>query len=188
MNVDQVVARWAAEEAAACARLIAPGVATPEQLAGLSGMAFFQGISEGRLPPPPIGETLDFVAIDIQPGSVVFQGRPKRRHYNPLGTVHGGWFATLLDTAVGCAVHSTLPAGKGFTTLELSVKMVRALTDRVPMVRAEGKIVHAGRQVASAEGRIVGPDGKLYAHATTTCLIFDFPSAGGEAKRDEQGK
>jgi uncharacterized protein (TIGR00369 family) len=105
----------------------------------------------------------------------VFQGRPQRRHYNPLGTVHGGWFATLLDSAVGCAIHATLPAGKGYTTLELKVNMVRPLNDGVPLVRAEGKVIHAGRQVATAEGRIVGPDGKLYAHATTTCLIFDHP-------------
>lgn len=173
MNVDQVVANWIAEEEEACAHLIAPDIATKEQLADLSGMEFFEGIRAGKLPPAPIGETLDFVAIRIKPGSVVFQGRPQRRHYNPLGTVHGGWFATLLDTAVGCAVHSTLQAGKGFTTLELKVNMVRALTDRVPVIRAEGKLVHAGRQVATAEGRIVGPDGKLYAHATTTCLIFD---------------
>jgi uncharacterized protein (TIGR00369 family) len=103
----------------------------------------------------------------------VFQGRPNRRHYNPMGTVHGGWFATLLDSAVGCAIHTTLPAGKGYTTLELKVNMVRPLNDSVPLVRAEGKVIHAGRQVATAEGRIVGPDGKLYAHATTTCLIFD---------------
>ncbi|WPC67203.1 PaaI family thioesterase [Rhodoferax ferrireducens] len=173
MNVDQVVANWMAEEEEACAHLIAPDIATKEQLADLSGMEFFEGIRAGKLPPAPIGETLGFVAIRIEPGSVVFQGRPHRRHYNPLGTVHGGWFATLLDTAVGCAVHSTLQAGKGFTTLELKVNMVRALTDRVPLIRAIGKLVHAGRQVATAEGRIVGPDGKLYAHATTTCLIFD---------------
>lgn len=93
-----------------------------------------------------------------------------------MGAVHGGWFATLLDSAVGCAIHTTLPAGKGYTTLELKVNMVRPLNDSVPLVRAEGKVIHAGHQVATAEGRLVGPDGKLYAHATTTCLIFD-PSA-----------
>ena len=113
--------------------------------------------------------------MHIEPGHAVFQGRPQPRHYNPLGTVHGGWFATLLDSAVGCAVHSSLPAGKGYTTLELKVNIVRALTDQVPLVRAEGTVVHGGRQVATAEGRLVGPDGKLYAHATTTCLIFDQP-------------
>jgi uncharacterized protein (TIGR00369 family) len=90
-----------------------------------------------------------------------------------MGTVHGGWFATMLDTAMGCAVHSTLPAGKAYTTLELKLNLVRALTDAVPLVRAEGRLVHGGRQVATAEGRLVGPDGKLYAHASTTCLVFD---------------
>jgi uncharacterized protein (TIGR00369 family) len=87
--------------------------------------------------------------------------------------VHGGWFATLLDSALGCAVHSALPAGKGYTTLELKVNIVRALTDAVPLVRAEGKLIHLGRQMATSEARLVGPDGKLYAHGTTTCLVFD---------------
>lgn len=103
----------------------------------------------------------------------MFQGRPRLEHYNPLGSVHGGWFATLLDSAVACAVHSTLPAGKAYTTLELKMNIVRALTDRVPLVRAEGRVVHAGRQVATAEGRLVGPDATLYAHASTTYLVFD---------------
>jgi uncharacterized protein (TIGR00369 family) len=109
----------------------------------------------------------------MERGLAVFQGRPQRKHYNPLGSVHGGWFAALLDSAVGCAVHSTLPAGKGYTTLELKLNFVRPLTDAVPLVRAEGKVLHVGRQVATAEGRLEGPDGKLFAHATTTCLIFD---------------
>ncbi|WP_335740032.1 MULTISPECIES: PaaI family thioesterase [unclassified Pseudomonas] len=90
-----------------------------------------------------------------------------------MGTVHGGWYATILDSAVGCAIHTTLPAGKAYTTLELKVNRVRALTADVAVVRAEGKVIQVGRQVAIAEGRIIGPDGKLYAHATTTCLIFD---------------
>jgi uncharacterized protein (TIGR00369 family) len=111
----------------------------------------------------------------METGIAVFQGRPQLKHYNPLGSVHGGWFATLLDSALGCAVHSTLPAGKAYTTLELKVNIVRALTDAVPFVRAEGRVIHLGRQVATAEARLIGPDGKLYAHATTTCLIFDQP-------------
>ncbi|CAN0621686.1 Uncharacterized domain 1-containing protein [Burkholderia multivorans] len=177
MKVEQVIARWDVEENAVRARLLPPDVAPREQVAGRTGMEVFEAIFAGDLPPAPIGDTLDFVPIHMEPGVAVFQGRPQRRHYNPLGTVHGGWFATLLDSAVGCAVHSTLPAGKGFTTLELKVNMVRALNDRIPVVRAEGKVIHEGRQVATAEGRIVGPDGKLYAHATTTCLIFDLPAA-----------
>ena len=176
MEVDQIVARWDAEEKSVRARLLAANAAPQEQIAGRSGMEVFEAIFAGELPPAPIGETLDFVPIHMEPGAAIFQGRPQRRHYNPLGTVHGGWFATLLDSAVGCAVHSTLPAGKGYTTLELKVNMVRPLNDRVPVVRAEGKVIHAGRKVATAEGRIIGPDGKLYAHATTTCLIFDHPA------------
>lgn len=175
MEAEEITARWRTEEKAVRARLGAPGVASVDEVASKSGMEVFEAIFAGALPQPPIGDTLDFVPIHMAPGEAVFQGRPQRRHYNPLGSVHGGWFATLLDSAVGCAVHATLPAGKGFTTLELKVNMVRPLNDRVPLVRAEGKVIHAGRQVATAEGRIVGPDGKLYAHATTTCLIFDVP-------------
>ena len=185
MNVQQVVARWDAEERAVRVRLRDADAAPQEQIAGRTGMEMFDAIFAGELPPAPIGDTLDFVPIHIEPGAAVFQGRPQRRHYNPLGTVHGGWFATLLDSAVGCAVHSTLPAGKGFTTLELKINMVRPLNDRVPLVRAEGKVIHAGRQVATAEGRIVGPDGKLYAHATTTCLIFDHPATTRESSHGQ---
>jgi uncharacterized protein (TIGR00369 family) len=178
MDVDQIVAGWEADEARVRTRLSAPDAEPKGQAFGRSGMEMFEAIFSGELPPAPIGGTLDFVPIHMEPGAAIFQGRPQRTHYNPLGTVHGGWFATLLDSAVGCAVHSTLPAGKGYTTLELKVNMVRPLTDAVPLVRAEGKVIHAGRQVATAEGRIVGPDGKLYAHATTTCLIFEHSAAG----------
>jgi uncharacterized protein (TIGR00369 family) len=171
---SETVERWQAEEAAVRARL-APtaGYARPEQVSGLTGLETLEAIFAGELPRPPIGDTLDFVPIRVEQGLAVFQGRPQRKHYNPLGTVHGGWLAALLDSAVGCAVHSTLPAGKGYTTLELKLNFVRALTEDVPLVRAEGKLVHGGRQVATAEGRLVGPDEKLYAHASTTCLIFD---------------
>lgn len=178
MDIDQVVARWEADEKRVRARWSATDAEPKAQLFGLSGMQMFEAIFSGALPPAPMGDTLGFVPIHMEPGTAVFQGRPQRQHYNPLGTVHGGWFATLLDSAVGCAVHSTLPAGKGYTTLELKVNMVRSLNDGVPLVRAEGKVIHAGRQVATAEGRLVGPDGKLYAHATTTCLIFEHPAAG----------
>lgn len=176
MEIEEVVARWNAEEEAVRSRLGTPGVASADDGADKSGMEVFQAIFAGELPQPPMGDTLNFVPIRMSPGEAVFQGRPQQRHYNPLGTVHGGWFATLLDSALGCAIHASLPAGKGFTTLELKVNMVRPLNDSVPLVRAEGKVIHAGRQVATAEGRIVGPDGKLYAHATTTCLIFNHPS------------
>lgn len=178
MQVDGVVARWEADEARVRARQSPPDMEPKGEVFGRSGMAMFEAIFSGELPPPPISETADILAIHIEPGIAVFQGRPNRRHYNPLGTVHGGWFATLLDSAVGCAVHSTLPAGKGYTTLELKVNMLRALNAQVPLVRAEGKLIHAGRLVAVAEGQIVGPDGRVYAHATTTCLIFDHMARG----------
>lgn len=173
MPSDQVLARWMEDERAVRSRLLAPGVAPRGRVFGMTGMEVFEAIFAGILPPAPIGDALDFIPVQMQPGVAIFQGKPQLRHYNPLGTVHGGWFCTLLDSAVGCAVHTTLPAGKGYTTLELKVNMLRPLTDAVPLVRAEGKVIHAGRQVATAEGRIVGPDGKLYAHATTTCMVFD---------------
>ncbi len=169
---DQILSSWREKEVAVRARLLSPGIAPPGQVFGMTGMEVFEAIFAGKLPPAPIGDSLDFIPVHMEPSVAIFQGKPQLRHYNPLGTVHGGWFCTLLDSAVGCAVHTTLPAGKGYTTLELKVNMLRPLTDAVPLVRAEGKVIHAGRQVATAEGRIVGPDGKLYAHATTTCMIF----------------
>lgn len=179
MEFEDVVAQWLAEEEAVRARMRAPGVAPREQFAGRTGLEVFEAMFAGELPPAPMGGTLGFVPIRMERGLAIFQGRPGPEHYNPLGTVHGGWFAALLDSAVGCAVHSTLPAGKGYTTLELKVNIVRPLTDAMPRVRAEGRVVHAGRQVATADGKIIGPDGKLYAHASTTCLVFDHPAAGG---------
>lgn len=172
MSVNQTLAEWKAKEAAVRKHL---GISAPlprEKIVGMSGMQVFEAIFSGELPSPPIGETLDFIPIHMEHGIAIFQGKPQPRHYNPMGTVHGGWYCTLLDSALGCAVHTTLPAGKGYTTLEVKVNMVRALTDAVELVRAEGKVIHIGRQVATAEGRIVDADGKVYGHATTTCMIF----------------
>jgi len=177
MDPEETLARWRVEEAAVRARLLsAPGVASPAQVAGRSGLQIFQALLAGEIAPPPMAVTLHFTLLRIESGFAVFQGQPGFSYYNPMGTVHGGWFATMLDTAMGCAVHSTLPAGKAYTTLELKLNLVRALTDAVPLVRAEGRLVHGGRQVATAEGRLVGPDRKLYAHASTTCLVFDLAS------------
>lgn len=172
-SVEETLARWRADETRVRANIREFGVARPEQVAGLSGLQVFEAMFDGRIPAPPIGDTLGFVPVRIEHGYAVFQGAPKFAHYNPLGTVHGGWFATLLDSAVACAVHATLPVGKAYTTVELKTNIVRALTDRVPLVRAEGRVVHAGNQLATAEGRLFGPDGRLYAHASTTCLVFD---------------
>jgi len=177
MDVTQVLTAWESEEQAVRARLRPTDAPPPAvNVPGMSGMEILKAIFAGELPAPPMGQTLDFVPIRMEPGLAVFQGRPRRQHYNPMGTIHGGWFATLLDSAVGSAVHTTLPAGKGYTTLEIKVNLVRPLTASVPLVRAEGKVIHTGRRVATAEGRIIGPDGKLYAHATTTCMIFEHPA------------
>jgi uncharacterized protein (TIGR00369 family) len=170
---DAVLAQWRADEAAVRARSPVWGVARPEQVAGKSGIQVFGMMFDGTLPMPPIGETLDFLPVLIEPGRAIFQGTPQFRHYNPMGTVHGGWFATLLDSALGCCIHSSLAAGKAYTTVELKINIVRALTERVPLVRAEGKIIHLGGRTATADGRLYGHDGRLYAHASTTCFVFD---------------
>jgi uncharacterized protein (TIGR00369 family) len=162
MTAEETLARWRADEAAVRAKFVGEtGIARPDQVHGRTGMELFDAIFAGELPRPPMGDTLDFILILVEVGRAVFQGRPQVRHYNPMGTVHGGWFATLLDSAMGVAVHSTLPAGQAYTTLELKLNIVRALTDAVPLVRAEGKLVHPGRQVATAEG--------LYVHVTERC-------------------
>ena len=171
---------WLADEARVLTRLNAgagPGVARPDQLAGKTGLQMMQAMLDGELPYAEIAQTLDFLLIDVGPGRAVFQGTPLQRHFNPMGSVLGGWFATLLDSALGCAVHTLMPPGRGYTTAELGVNMVKAITPKVQRVRAIGTVIHAGRQLATAEARLVGPDGTLFAHATTTCLVFDLPTA-----------
>lgn len=144
-----------------------------EQVAHLSGLQLMQGLLAGHYPAPPISHTLDFLLVEVGEGHAVFQGEPLWHHYNPLGTVHGGWFATLLDSALGCAVHSTMKPGESYTTLEVKLNLVRALKDGAPKrVRAIGRVRHRGRQMATAEADLIGPDGKLYAHASTSCLVF----------------
>ena len=168
--------RWLAQEREQVAifdRGPGPGVSTPEQVAGRTGLEMLQAMLRGELPYPPIARTLAFQLMEAEAGRAVFQGTPGPEHFNPMGGIHGGWYATLLDSAMGCAVHTKMPAGRGYTTAELSINIVRAIGPKVQRVRAEGKVLHAGRQLATAEGRLYGPDGTLYAHATTTCLVFD---------------
>ncbi|MES2321547.1 MAG: PaaI family thioesterase [Pseudomonadota bacterium] len=166
-------AQWIAEAEAMRAKLQEAGVAGRDALRSRSGMEFLNGIGSGALPPAPIAELLGITPISVEPGLTIFQATPSLAHYNPSGVVHGGFAATLLDTAVGCAIHSLLPAGKGYTTLELKVNYIRAMTDKTGPVRAEAKVVNLGGQVGIAEGRITDANGKLYAFATTTCLVFD---------------
>jgi len=149
------------------------GVATPEQVAGRTGLEVMEAMLNGELPAAPFARTLDFLLVEIGPGRALFQGAPGPAHLNPLGTIHGGWYATLLDSALGCAVQTMMPVGRAYTTAELGVNLVKAIPRHVQRVRAEGKVVHCGRQLATAEARLFGPDGTLYAHATTTCLVFE---------------
>jgi len=167
---------WLAQEREVAQRLAAGvgcGVATPEQVAGRSGLELMQAMLRGELPYAPIARTLDFQLIEVDEGRAVFQGTPGPAHLNPMGTVHGGWYATLLDSALGCAVHTKMPPGRAYTTAELGVNLVKAIGTKVQRVRAEGRVLHSGRQLATAEARLFGPDGTLYAHATTTCLVFE---------------
>jgi uncharacterized protein (TIGR00369 family) len=150
-----------------------PGVVPAQEARGMTGLAIMQALLEGRFPYAPIAETLDFFLVEVDKGKATFQGTPQAKHLNPMGTVHGGWYATLLDSAVGCAVQTMLEPGFGYTTAELSVNLVRgARLDGGPL-RAIGTVLHCGRQLATAEGKIVDAQGRLYAHATTTCLVFE---------------
>ena len=139
---------------------------------GLSGLEYLQKIIAGELPRPPISALMNFGISELSEGRAVFTVEPAEYHYNPIGVVHGGLAATLLDSAMGCAIHSTLPAGAGYTTLEIKVNYIRAMTAETGSLRCEAKVIHVGDRTATAEGRVVDEGGKLYAHATTTCIIF----------------
>jgi uncharacterized protein (TIGR00369 family) len=168
---------WLAEEAAVAARLNAgpgPGFARPEQIAGMNGLQQMQAMLRGELPYAAIAKTLDFTLLEVSEGRAVFQGTPGPAHLNPMGGIHGGWYATILDSALGCAVHTMMPVGRAYTTAELGMNLVKAIhPTKTGRVRAIGTVIHCGRQLATAEARIVGVDGTLYAHATTTCLVFE---------------
>ena len=167
-----VAIQWREDEIAARATITETGIIDREKMRTMSGLEVFAAIRRGELPAPPMGGLLGFVVIEFERGRVVFQGTPRLEHYNPLGVVHGGYAATLLDSCVGCAVQTMLPAGKGYTTLELKVNFIRAMTDKTGPVRAEGKVISVGNQAGVAEGRLTDASGRLLAFATTTCLIF----------------
>ena len=176
MTTDPILEQWLAEEVIILKGLEigrGAGVAHPTEVMNLSGLEMMQYMLQGRLPYPAMGKTLDFQLFQIEDGRAIFQGAPSELHLNPMGTTHGGWFASILDSAMGCAVHSKMPVGRAYTTAELSVNLVRAITPKVKRLRAIGTVVHCGRQLATTEGRLIGPDGTLYAHATSTCLVFD---------------
>ena len=155
-----------------------PGVGAALALE-LNGLDYLRGIADGCIPAPPIATLLGLGIAEVEPGRVTFSLDVGEHLYNPIGSVHGGVFCTLLDSAMACAVHSTLGPGQAYTTLELKVNLVKPLTVHTPRVVATGQLLSAGRRVATASGQITGPDGTLYAHATTTCLIIDTRQGGG---------
>jgi uncharacterized protein (TIGR00369 family) len=149
-------------------------IASASHGAGLSGIEYLNAIAAGEIPPPPMAVLLGFDLVAVEEGRAVFAVTPSEFHYNPIGVVHGGLAATLLDSSMGCAVHSTLPAGTGYTTLEFKVNFARAITGDTGRVVCESTLIHRGRTVATAEGRLTAEaSGKLLAHGTTTCLIFN---------------
>ena len=138
---------------------------------GKSGLELLQRAVQGEFPQPPMAKLMDIRLAEVERGRAIFTGTPQEFHYNPLGTVHGGYGATLLDSAMGCAVHSTLDAGDIYTTLEFKINFIRALTHETGEIRGIGKVISETRTTAIAEGRIEDGEGKLYAFATTTCVI-----------------
>jgi len=139
----------------------------------MSGIEFLQSIRDGKLPAPPIAELLGMRLAEVERGHAVFEVTPAEHHYNPIGVVHGGLAMTLLDSAMACSVQTQIPAGSGYTTLEVKVNLVRPITMQTGRLRAIGKVLHGGNRIATAEGRLEDASGKLYAHGTTTCIILN---------------
>lgn len=142
------------------------------EVAAMSGLEYMRAILEGRVAGAPIAEVMNFRLHEVSEGEVAFRGTPEFKHFNPMGGVHGGWYGTILDSALGCSVASVLPAGAGYTTLEYKVNLTRALKPGV-LVECRSRVQHAGRSTAVAEATIMGvEDGKLYATGSTTCIIL----------------
>jgi uncharacterized protein (TIGR00369 family) len=151
------------------------GVTPPEVMASMAGIDFVRAIFERRLPEPPIMQTVEPFDCTAEPGVVVIHSIPGFRHYNPIGSVHGGYAAILLDSAMGLAIHSMLPAGSGYTTLEFKISFIKGMSKDSGTIRTEGRTLSIGRRAATAEARITDAKGRLLAHATTTCLVFEIP-------------
>jgi len=139
----------------------------------MTGIDFLRALRDGRLPSPPMAQLLGFRLTEVEPGHAVFEITPGEQHYNPIGVVHGGLAMTLLDSAMGCCVQTRMPVGSTYTTLEAKTNLVRAITDKTGTLRAIGKVVHLGKRIATAEARLEDASGKLYAHATSTCILLN---------------
>ena len=146
-----------------------------DKLASMSGLEAMRGVIDGRFPAPPITKLMRFALTKVERGLAVFEALPTLDYYNPLGSVHGGVIATLLDSALGCSIHTTLEAGQGYITLEFKVSFIKAITENTGPLRAEGRVLNVGRRSGTAEARLTDAQRRLLAHATTTCLVFDVP-------------
>ncbi|MBZ0215245.1 MAG: PaaI family thioesterase [Fimbriimonadaceae bacterium] len=149
------------------------GLVTPEEMMAESGLDFLNGIASGRFPGAPMAQTIPMRPVEASDGEIIFEATPEARFCNPMGTIHGGYTATLLDTVMGCAVHTTLKPGWAYTTMEIKVNYARPMTAETGLIRAIGKVITRGRQSAIAEGRILDRNDKLIAFGTTTCMLFD---------------
>ena len=147
-----------------------------EATQNMRGLEMLQAMIRGEIPHPPIAHLLGYQLEEIAEGRAVVGVQPAEYHYNPIGSVHGGLAATVLDTALGCAVHSVMPLGASYTTIELKINYIRPVTVETGYLRCEAMLIHAGRRMATAEGRLVDDNGKLYAHGSTTCMVFDAQS------------
>jgi uncharacterized protein (TIGR00369 family) len=154
------------------------GVAPMDVILSYDGLSFLQAMIAGKLPAPPITQTLGFTLVEVEQGRAVFAGTPAFAYYNPINVVHGGWAATLLDSALGCAVMTTLAKGEAYTTLEIKVNLVHAITTDTGRVTSDARILHRGRTMGTAEAYLRDEAGKLYAHGTTTCMIFPAKGKG----------
>jgi uncharacterized protein (TIGR00369 family) len=148
------------------------GVPSAAEIAGRTGRDILQALIDRQIPAPPISRTLSFWLTQVGDGFAVFEGEPGRHLLNPMGFVHGGWALTLIDSATGCAAQSVLPAGAGYTTIETKANFTRPMTEDSGRVRAEGRVINQGRQIITAEAKVLGRDGKLLAHGTSTLLVF----------------
>ena len=152
------------------------GVVERREAASDSGLDFLRKLLDGTYPAPPFSEVTDVWPLSFDRGRAVFVGLPSPRFYNPMGIVHGGWISTLLDSAMGCAVHSMLKPGQGYTTIGMNVNFVRAVSEKTGRLTCEAAIVHFGGRIATSEGRVVDGDGTLIAHGSETCMVFDVPT------------
>ena len=151
------------------------GVVSRADAAAMSGLAFLEKLRDGALPAPPFAEATEVWIAEVERGCVMFEATPSSRFLNPMGTVHGGWISTVLDSAMGCAVHSVLEPGQGYTTVDMSLSFVRPIFPGTGPVRCEGKLIHAGTRIATAEGRLWDGSGTLLAHGSETCLVTSIP-------------